>query len=199
MPTTRTWKLAAAIPVALVGVSFLLDAIRPDCGYAGAPPCRSDALETWSSWTFVLGALGLAVVAGALVLHAMRKVAGPRRYPWLVLALALPWAYTAAWMADQMLNEDPCFDYPYEFEQDPPPDAETLDEKWPIRTNCRYPVPGGGTTFVQGDASVFYGVFGFWIVAAILLVAPGKWWARLLIAAVAWLAALAVVFQLEEL
>ena len=116
------------------------------------------------------------------------------QWRWIVVALVLPVAYAGAWLADAFLNDDPCLDYPVEFEQDPPPDAESLNEKWPARTDCRYPIPGGGMRFVQGDATVFYSAFGFWMVTALVIIAPWRAWVKVNTILIALFASTAIIF-----
>ena len=103
-----------------------------------------------------------------------------------VLVLALPFAYAMGWLADAMLNDDPCLNFMVETG----PQVDFDDELWPARTNCVV----AGRRVETGDPTVFYAVFGFWLVVAGLLLARMRWRVRIAGAVIAWVVSVYVIF-----
>ncbi len=194
------WRLLIGAPVVLFAASFVLNLAEPDCGYAGAPACESSWVSEWTSQTLLLGLLASGFLAFAVAAQVLSAKAPARARRWVVLAFAVPWAYAAAWAADLFFNDDPCLVFPREGDSPGEDGAHgnydpvVLNERWPIRTNCRIPVEAGGYRLEQGDASVFYGVFGFWIVIAVLVVLPARLWMKVPAAVAAFVLAVCVMF-----
>lgn len=60
--------------------------------------------------------------------------------------------------------------------------------------NDESPIHGGGYRFEQGGATEFYAVFGFWLVIALLVVVPGRFWVKALAGLVAFVLTVFVMF-----
>jgi hypothetical protein len=190
------WRIGIAACVGLFAASFVAHLAYPDCGYEGAPPCESNWVYEWKDYTLLLGFLATAILAFVVAIRALTRRTPLRVRRWAVLGFAIPWAYAAGWLADVFLNDDPCLVAPQEGDrlEEAGPQTQVLDERWPVRTNCRIPLQGGGYRFEQGDASAFYAVFGFWIVLAALVVAPGRLWAKATVGLAAFVLSVFVMF-----
>ena len=109
----------------------------------------------------------------------------------LLFVAWLPAAYAGGWIADAVLNDDPCAGLAV-------PETSALEPEahwFPARTDCRVTFPEGRSRLVRGDASVFLAAFGFWLaISALVLVPGGRWGLRAALAAGALLVAFAVTF-----